>query len=169
MLPAVATGGGGKLVLHLPCVCGESKGGVSKKAAMRVEEKAEAHHDNDTQHADFHAAAVQHGNNIQLMHRGKSMKVSVDAYRAWRLANSSVKVIAEEGFEHDKDTVFEHTLSPLYRTFFSWRVVLLDGWWFDRRGTGLMTVHERLLALIEVATMSPCRWASEHHFDEQIH
>ena len=131
---------------------GEGQGAVSKGWKMPSEKAPQGM---CARNAHFHAAAAQSGNSIHLLHRGRFMTLSVATYHAWRQQNKTVRVMAEEGFEYDKDAVFEDTLSPLYKTLFSWRKVLLDGWWFDRNKTGLMTMHERLAALIEIASMSP--------------
>ena len=150
--PAFSAGPRRKLVLHLHRMQregeGEGDGKGKGKGATRIKEWSRYVHT----HA---AAAAQCGRTIHLLHKGKLMTHTLATYRAWREQNRSVRVIAEEGFEYDRDVVFEETLSPLYRTFHSWRGVLLDGWWFDRHKTGLMTVPERLVALIERLSMSP--------------
>ena len=90
------------------------------------------------------------------MHAGRCATMSGNDYQTWRRGNAGVRVIVEEGFLHDRDVVFEDTLSPLYRTLFSWRKAYLDGWWFHQKKTGLMTVQERLHALLEYVDNHLC-------------
>lgn len=96
-----------------------------------------------------HAAATAEGDVVLVFCGQHHRRHSPQSYAKWRHVSKGVTlVVAEEGFAHDKDVVFECTLDPVQRMYDSWMGSHLGAWVWRTQKTGLLTPYERVEALL---------------------